>query len=397
MSVYGESDRLWRVIFGPSPVAEDVTRWTNQGFVFSPKYPFVLEQSQGGPCGVLAPIQAFLVDELVFNTSVVSDLKGLLTLSSAHLTTVLTSLLRDILRRASPAGQPAVVLKLSSATTSQFDTIEHVDPSVMSALDLLASVVASRGIDRMVSDMDDPETPLIGRFGHCSQEVLNLLLFGRATSNVFDGEQDLDDGVLVLHGVPDDVTVRVGLLSELESLRYVTVGDRLKNPQLPAWIIGSPSHYTLLFSFDATACQRSDDERGLTAIVKKFNAFALDQGLALAVNLPSIIASLGLHESVVNEEATKAIVHEGVVILDDFINWAKRRGLVPMGGATVGQKPLQFIFVNGQTPPEIFHVEVRPGVVSEPVPDTMDVGGSLRAILLTRWPASTISIKNVML
>lgn len=29
---------------------------------------------------------------------------------------------------------------------------------------------------------------MIGQFGHCNQDLLNLLLTGRATSNVMDGQ-----------------------------------------------------------------------------------------------------------------------------------------------------------------------------------------------------------------
>lgn len=32
---------------------------------------------------------------------------------------------------------------------------------------------------------------VIGQFGHCNQDVINLLLTGKATSNVFDGEMSL--------------------------------------------------------------------------------------------------------------------------------------------------------------------------------------------------------------
>ena len=51
--------------------------------------------------------------------------------------------------------------------------------------------------------------------------MLNLLLVGAATSNVFDGARDLGGG-FVLRGVP--CRPAVGLLSELESLRYLQVG-----------------------------------------------------------------------------------------------------------------------------------------------------------------------------
>ena len=34
---------------------------------------------------------------------------------------------------------------------------------------------------------------MIGQFGHCNQDLVNLLLTGRATSNVMDGEVPLGD------------------------------------------------------------------------------------------------------------------------------------------------------------------------------------------------------------
>ncbi|RXM29226.1 Protein FAM188A [Acipenser ruthenus] len=41
-------------------------RWT-QGFVFSETEPTALEQFQGGPCAVIAPVQAFLLKNVLFN------------------------------------------------------------------------------------------------------------------------------------------------------------------------------------------------------------------------------------------------------------------------------------------------------------------------------------------
>ena len=36
----------------------------------------------------------------------------------------------------------------------------------------------------------------------------------------------------------------------IEALHYCTVGSFLKNPLLPIWVIGSESHFTVLFSLD---------------------------------------------------------------------------------------------------------------------------------------------------
>ncbi len=41
--------------------------------------------------------------------------------------------------------------------------------------------------------MDDPlQGKLIGAYGYCTQELVNLILIGKSTSNVFDGEIRLD-------------------------------------------------------------------------------------------------------------------------------------------------------------------------------------------------------------
>lgn len=57
----------------------------------------------------------------------------------------------------------------------------------------LYSVVLTHGIESIKADFDDPATTLIGRHGYCTQEMVNLLLTGRAVSNVFDGEMNFGE------------------------------------------------------------------------------------------------------------------------------------------------------------------------------------------------------------
>lgn len=45
-------------------------------------------------------------------------------------------------------------------------------------------------------------------------------------------------------------TVEVGFLTLLESLNYCKVGQYLKCPRWPIWVVGSESHYTVLFALD---------------------------------------------------------------------------------------------------------------------------------------------------
>jgi len=82
--------------------------------------------------------------------------------------------------------------------------------------------------------------------GHGSQSLINLMLTGTATQNVFDGDKDLCG--LQLKGINNQASV--GFLSYLECLRYLEVGNNLKCPEWPVWVLGSETHLTVLFSRD---------------------------------------------------------------------------------------------------------------------------------------------------
>ncbi len=92
--------------------------------------------------------------------------------------------------------------------------------------------------------MDDPNTTLTSQFGHSSQELMNLLLTGRAVSNVFDNSMTLSDS-LTCHGIRSRSDI--GYLTILESLRYLEVGGNYKSPVFPIWVVGSTSHFSVLF------------------------------------------------------------------------------------------------------------------------------------------------------
>ena len=118
------------------------------------------------------------------------------------------------------------------------------------------SCIFSRTIAKVQTDMDTASglTPtLVGAHNYCSQEMVNLLLTGRATSNVFDGQKVLGDDdadAVTLHGVSKRTTV--GFLTLFEAYDYMTVGGNLKTPLYPIWVICSESHYSILFCEDAT-------------------------------------------------------------------------------------------------------------------------------------------------
>ena len=51
-------------------------------------------------------------------------------------------------------------------------------------------------ITTCLDEMDGENSPLIGAHGYCSQEMVNMLLTGQASSNTFDGQVVLkQDGI----------------------------------------------------------------------------------------------------------------------------------------------------------------------------------------------------------
>jgi len=112
---------------------------------------------------------------------------------------------------------------------------------------------------------------------------VNLLVCGEAVSNIFDGSKVLDESVPSFSSPPpspsgsygasgkssnDAVALRgitaqhdVGFLTLLESLRYTKVGENLKTPCLPVWVVGSSSHYTVVFSLDKRIVQVPESEK----------------------------------------------------------------------------------------------------------------------------------------
>lgn len=101
------------------------------------------------------------------------------------------------------------------------------------------------------------------------QEIVNLLLSGQAVPNVFDGNMDLGGG-MSLKGISR--TVEVGFLTLLESLNFCKVGHHLKCPRWPIWVVGSESHYTVLFAPDTNVQDENELEGRESQIRKAFDA-----------------------------------------------------------------------------------------------------------------------------
>ncbi|CAB1444712.1 unnamed protein product [Pleuronectes platessa] len=253
--------------------------WRNQGFTFSETHDlrYGIVQKKGGPCGVLASIQAFILKKLLFENSE-SKNAGLqrLTPSSSTRRRCLILAVAEILWRAGEEKQATVAIStgrnhftptghykseglLEKVTVFSAESIkdlqllleqhiEQFETGVLGCILLTLSAVLSRSIEKIREDMDVPTTTLIGAHGYCTQELVNLLLCGRAVSNVFDDDMELDSGngnMTLLKGMKGRCDV--GLLSLFEHYNICKVGAYMKTPRYPIWVVCSESHFSVLF------------------------------------------------------------------------------------------------------------------------------------------------------
>ena len=239
---------LVELVWGSHPNQADVDRWVNQSFdLLEGRFDFCLAQHSSGPCGVLAALQGLLFRAKHFSTA-----------ERPEPLCALVDALAYTLYRAAKGSDYFLVLvepdlglkvgKYCSIGSWTEAVVNHPGACITSpsaVLGYVFSVVLSRGVARVRADMDDPSSTLIVRFGHCGQELVNLMLTGEATANVFDGV--IDEGGVSLRGVSTSLALPVGYVSEMEALRYLTVGQKLKCPVFPLWVLGSPNHYTLLY------------------------------------------------------------------------------------------------------------------------------------------------------
>ncbi|XP_057793641.1 uncharacterized protein LOC131010235 [Salvia miltiorrhiza] len=332
-----EANQLFSMIFGEGVSKEVLAQWCNQGIRFSldPETSMGLVQQEGGPCGVLAAIQGFVLKYLLFSPeetgnvvpnnfsnlairresnyvpvaadmfsslsegkksrALVRSMSEILFLCGGNKEAVIASLniLGDETARAAQGSEDEVIAKLLgglsvesgshlqkvlrvNTCTSRSRAIQVLEAllpvfrSRFGALLFLISALLSRGLHTVQEDRDDPSQPLVtAPFGHASQEIVNLLLSGNAVANVFDGEMDLGGGMFV-KGI--STTVQVGFLTLLESLNYCKVGQYLKCPNWPIWVVGSESHYTVLFALDTKVQEENELENRESQIRKAFDA-----------------------------------------------------------------------------------------------------------------------------
>ena len=109
---------------------------------------------------------------------------------------------------------------------------------------MVYSVILTKGVSNMEADFDY-EIGLVNEYGYASQELINTMLVGKSCSNCFDGDKNMGED-LTLKGIHR--RSEIGFLTFFEHFGHFEVGESLKKPVLPIWIVCSESHYSILFS-----------------------------------------------------------------------------------------------------------------------------------------------------
>jgi hypothetical protein len=390
----GEYSACKRLIFGPAPEDEDVLRWYSQGIGLVSRVEGVesfragLKQTNGGPCGVLAAIQGFILRKLLFPDVSYAHIRGVPSggakaaaaegspfpaVSEAGLRELVsfgvslalwqtaqaptadsidgggdpeaTALApaSSVVRIALPAegyaggdispGDSHEAFRIESASTfselqslveGQLETLARPHGVMLVVL----SAILTRGPETIRAEMDEPDQPLTARFGHCEQGMVSLFVTGAATTNVFDGVMGGETAPIpgmTMRGVSR--TPPIGYLSQLEAMRYTTVGEFLKTPEVPVWVVGSQSHFTVLFSTDAT-CNLPDPA---TRVRRKFDVHdASNAGMIPLESVPVVLAAanLPLAGQPVQTKAFSSRLDKGIgmALWTDF--WEAVRGMV---------------------------------------------------------------------
>uniref|UniRef100_A0A9J7YVY7 Deubiquitinating enzyme MINDY-3/4 conserved domain-containing protein n=1 Tax=Cyprinus carpio carpio TaxID=630221 RepID=A0A9J7YVY7_CYPCA len=242
----------------------------------------------GGACAIQMVVQAHIIKYLLFNRSVNSEftMQSMVMVGENEQKKALAAALSDILWTAGEEQTATVCLvtsercftphmdykldnfteRLHIFTFKKKDDVrsfiwEHIqcfkEEGSHGIILFLYSLIFSRTIDRIRADFDSTTTHLLhlslGNFV-CRQALLNLLLTGHATPQVFNGTSLNDEQhkalAQPLHGVL--TRSHVGYLlwnrEQVNHAQLPLVGSMLKTPRLPIWVCNINGTYSVLFS-----------------------------------------------------------------------------------------------------------------------------------------------------
>ncbi|QOY42720.1 EF-hand domain protein [Cryptosporidium parvum] len=335
---------------------------------------YCLIQQGGGPCGVLASLNGFIISQLIFNPLRLKMIKEkyqedlveyLNSISEEDCWEALIQSICMIFFQSSPESKYRVIQykpyeKMETLQQNRhFDLISNcligngnnlyyyveyddimevykfywrrlksgIFSNIGSLFSILVSIVGSRTPNQIRLDMDDFTNPLVGMFGHCSQELVNLFITGSAVSNVFDGVKILNDnGGGTVTGAGDtneSLSLKgiykksiLGYLTEHEALQYCKVGLNYKYPLYPIWIIVNKNHYKCSFSFNFNECILTISQEFIQVMQKAFEKFDTENsGFIFDNQLEKFLNEINLKDCMFE---LKKFSENGIILWNDL-------------------------------------------------------------------------------
>ncbi|CRL07128.1 CLUMA_CG020123, isoform A [Clunio marinus] len=356
-------------------------RWS-QGFVFSSDEQSALVQNAGGPCSVIATVQAYILKHLIMELPASHHFKDL---TSEKCKTILIKAVCNMLINCKEKATIRIVLldKLNADVEKALESSEqkfqekqktehmeislnHDDISGESDGDY---VLQSRESDLspdhfherlFIHDFDTIEEVekfysenfniLSNRYG----VLLHLysVLFTKGIDNVLNeisdtseplihssfgyGSQSLINlmltGRAVQHVFDNDQNIGgmklkgidrqsdIGFITLMEQLRYCTVGSFYKNPKHPIWVMGSETHLTVLFSNEKSLVSPETPAEHARRIFSQYDTE--NSSFISSAVLQDILSALGLESDAGYVEIMrKKLDPDGtsIILLSDFM------------------------------------------------------------------------------
>eukprot|EP00041_Stephanoeca_diplocostata_P037524 m.1422798 g.1422798 ORF g.1422798 m.1422798 type:complete len:760 (+) comp25054_c1_seq9:286-2565(+) len=266
---------IWPVATGARKLTSMQQVWFNQGFEWSALHPCFLVQHKNGPCGILAPIQALVVQTLLFPVDPTQPPAAPIGASEIQRDEAFIHVVASTLWRARVKDVVSLIVPVPKEPEERvkdmnpgmgFQDQLHFDQhsyfihtassedeargivskhlpmlqSNVGVVMLLYSIVWSRGVNTVCKEMD--ATSLIEEdFGCCEQAVVNMILSGRACSSI---DSDVWSNEYLL----------VGFLT-VEDLYFPALC--FQNPAYPVWVVHGGGHYSMLWTATPSVLERT--------------------------------------------------------------------------------------------------------------------------------------------
>ncbi|KAG5878374.1 hypothetical protein JTB14_020612 [Gonioctena quinquepunctata] len=402
-------------------IKHDIFKRWSQGFYFSTNERSALEQSEGGPCAIIAPVEAFILKSLLLehrdisfrekvtdeiqNRSLVNALSEILEqcTSQKYYIVYLDSQFSDP-ANAELKGENSDNVPGTSDLSVEVDPFRfHEELKVQSfqciddvnkyyfenisklkahygILLFLYSVIVSKGLEQVKFE-SDTQDPLIDEiYGYGSQNLINLMITGRATTYVWDHDQDV--GGLKLKGI--EKQSQIGFITIMEYHRYCTVGSFFKNPIHPVWVVASDTHLTVLFSDERKLVSPETKSEQARRIFKSFDPEG--NNFISSDKLQDVLSSLDLvSETEYVNIMKKKLDSEslGIILLNAFMDefFPKEESSTPDMFTLIHYNGLAQSNISGQVQ---FHI--GSAILLESEIKAVCESNPMLTVLQTKWP-----------